>query len=171
VPELETEIELHGACYGSLPGLELVMAPVGGRRPVGSRREEEVSMDTINKLDWERVTCSDLECRMDHYRYFDAETEEVLGMVTGPLNFGGSFMAVYRGDEVGEYRTSTAAMEKLQQVHEQGGLEPKRGPATMAHAYAEAMKAAIPEIFKAAGYGGPGQPKIPFLQEVPCSQP
>ncbi len=67
-------------------------------------------------MNWEKFECDDEDCRATHLRYFDEATDEVVGMVSGPTRLR-SYIVDYRGETIGEYRTSTAAMQMLERRH------------------------------------------------------
>ncbi len=78
-------------------------------------------------MNWEKFECDDEQCQATHCRYFDEETDEVVGMVSGPTRLKG-FIVDYKGETAGEYRNSVAAMRALEQMHEQETAKPKDDP-------------------------------------------
>lgn len=69
-------------------------------------------------MNWEKFECEDDECRLTHLRYYDEATDEVVGMVSGPTRLR-SYIVDYKGETIGEFRSSTAAMGMLERNHSQ----------------------------------------------------
>lgn len=115
-------------------------------------------------MNWEQINCGDSECHQGHWRYYDETTEEIVGTVSGSETDG--WLISYRGNTIACFRTSTAAMERLAKIHEDGGPGLPLNPDQLAK-YMAATKDAMEKAGIPFGLP-PFPPPFPNLLEVPA---
>lgn len=67
-------------------------------------------------MNWKQGDCGDRKCRFEHHLYYDENTGEVVGQVSGPYEFS-AWRVAYKGEMVAEFLASDQAMQRLVEIH------------------------------------------------------
>lgn len=89
-------------------------------------------------MNWKQGDCGDRDCRAEHHLYYDENTGELVGHVTGPFEFD-TWRVEYKGEMVAEFLKSDQAMQRLVEIH-------NRAAAPAADQFAEKFRAMAGEL-------------------------